>query len=380
MSAPMLILFWISEIFVIVLVAAPIYRFYSYGWEARRQDFTNRLANKNLEFYFNRFWKDTTKSFSTQNAPTTNEDTFKRIYDVIAGRRLYHIPAAILLVATFIFAGLSISTAVRAGYEEYIQYYLRWQKEEGLNIGGLAHLDLDQINSSVYPFSVVMLSLPVLAAIAGAYLYVIGIVISGYRTRTLTSSDLWWSSFRLVISAPLGLAIGQLANPTLAAFIGFALGAFPMDAINRILRRILSSKLNISEEEHDVDYLVRLSGVTPDISATLQGEGIRSTLQLACEDPVSLAIRSGFSFDYVLNLVSQAQAWSYIGETAGKLAPLGLGDARSISQLVSLNDTGARQAILDAAATKVEMGSQLLLFNLTNIARDPYTEFLRQFA
>ena len=376
----MLVLFWISEIFVIVLVAAPIYRFYSYGWEARRQDFTNRLANKNLDFYFNRFWKDTTKSLSTQNGPTTNEDTFTRIYDVIAGKRLYHIPAAILLVATFIFAGLSISTAVRAGYEEYLQYYLRWQKEEGLNIEGLGHLGLDQINSSVYPFSVVMLSLPVLAAIAGAYLYVIGIVISGYRTRTLTSSDLWWSSFRLVISAPLGLAIGQLANPTLAAFIGFALGAFPMDAINRILRRIVSSKLNISEEQHDVDYLVRLSGVTPDISATFQGEGIRSTLQLACEDPVSLAIRSGFSFDYVLNLVSQAQAWSYIGETAGKLAPLGLGDARSISQLVSLNDTGARQAILNAVATKVEMDSQLLLFNLTNIARDPYTEFLRQFA
>ena len=378
MILPLRVLFWISEVFVVVLVAAPIYRFYTYGWGDRREDFTNRLANKTLDFYFDRFWKDTLATLNTQNPPITNGDRFRRIYDIIAGKRLYRVPALILLVAIFIFAGLAISTAVRAGYEEYLQYYLAWKQTEGLNIEGLEHFSLDQINASVCPFSVVMLSLPVLTAIAGAYLYVMGIVIYGYRTRTLASSDLWWSSFRLVIAAPLGLAMGELANPTLAAFIGFALGAFPMDAINRLLRRILNTKLNTSEE-YDVDYLVRLSGVTADISATLQGEGIRSPLQLACEDPVSLAIKSGFSFDYVLNLVSQAQAWSYIGETAGKLVPLGLGDARSISQLVSLNDTSARQTILNTVATKVGIDSQVLLFDFTNIANDPYTKFLMQF-
>lgn len=378
MIAPMIALFWISEIFVILLVAAPIYRFYTFGWEDRREDFTNRLASKDLGFYFDRFWKDTLSTFNEKNPPITTEDKFKRVYNIITGKHLYRAPAIILLIATFIFAGLVISTAVRAGYEQYLQYYLDWQKKESLHIEGLIHLSLDEINASVYPFSVVMLSLPVLTAIAGAYLYVIGIVIYGYRTRTLTSSDLWWSSFRLVIAAPLGLAMVELTNPVLAAFIGFALGAFPMDAINRILRRILTTKLTVSEE-HDVDNLVRLSGVTADASATLQGEGIRSPLQLACEDPVSLAIRSDFSFDYVLNLVCQAQVWAYIGETAGKLVPLGLGDARSIASLILHTDASVRQTILDKVATKFEMDSQVLLFDFTNIARDPYTTFLMQF-
>jgi hypothetical protein len=372
-------LFWVSELFIIFLVAVPIYRFCSYGWGDRREDFTNRLAGKDLSFYFDRFWKDTLTALSRQNPPNTDEERFKRIYDIIAGKRLYRSPAIILLIATFIFSGLSISTAVRAGYEQYFQYYAHWQQEEHINIAGLTHLSLNQINASVYPFSVVMLSLPVLAAIAGAYLYVMGIVIYGYRTRTLTSSDLWWCSFRLVIAAPLGLAIGELANPTLAAFIGFALGAFPMDAINRILRRMLNAKLNVSEQL-DVDYLVRLSGVTADTSAILQGEGVRSAVQLACEDPVSLAIRSGLPFDFVLNLVSQAQIWSYIGETAAKLAPLGLGDARSIYRLIALSGPDTQQAILNTVATKVGMDSQTLWFIFIMIARDPYTVFLSKFS
>ena len=52
MILPLRVLFWISEVFVVVLVAAPIYRFYTYGWGDRREDFTNRLANKTLDFYF----------------------------------------------------------------------------------------------------------------------------------------------------------------------------------------------------------------------------------------------------------------------------------------------------------------------------------------
>jgi hypothetical protein len=79
-------------------------------------------------------------------------------------------------------------------------------------------------------------------------------------------------------------------------------------------------------------------------------------------------------------LVSQAQIWSYIGETAAKLAPLGLGDARSIYRLIALSGPDTQQAILNTVATKVGMDSQTLWFIFIMIARDPYTVFLSKFS
>jgi hypothetical protein len=44
-------------------------------------------------------------------------------------------------------------------------------------------------------------------------------------------------------------------------------------------------------------------------------------------------VRTGLPFDYVLNLSAQSQAWCSLGSTVGKLAPLGLGDARALAKL-----------------------------------------------
>ena len=67
--------------------------------------------------------------------------------------------------------------------------------------------------------------------------------------RTLLNSDLLWCSFRMVISIPLGLSLSALANPALGAFVAFGLGAFPIEAINRIIRRLVDKTLNQSEAE-----------------------------------------------------------------------------------------------------------------------------------
>ena len=92
----------------------------------------------------------------------------------------------------------------------------------------------------------------------------------------------------------------------MGGFIAFALGAFPTEEMLRILRRLLSKYLNITENETS-DQLVQLSGVTPEVAAVLAGEGIHAIQQLACMDPVALAVRSGLSFDYLLNLVYRFQ-------------------------------------------------------------------------
>jgi hypothetical protein len=236
-------LFWTSEFLVIALVWAPVHRFINYGWEVRKQDFTNRLANKNIEFYFERFWGWTLKheTPTDRNPLNTSEDKFHAIYDILISKKFYLAPWGLLLFTVFIFGGLAIATALRAGYEEYILYYVSWaDQEKNAAASDLTHLSLGQIGWSLFPFSMVMLSLQALAAVTGAYLYVVGVLISGYRTRTLTSSDLWWCSFRMIIACPLGYSLAALGAPSIAPFIGFALGAFPMQSINRILRRLLN--------------------------------------------------------------------------------------------------------------------------------------------
>ncbi len=384
--------FWTSEVLIICLIFAPIYRFLRYGWLIRRQEFTNRLAKKKLSFYFDRFWQQTFVDDKV-SATFTDDEKFSHVYDKIAGRIFYIIPVIILFVTTVLFGGLVISTAIRTGYERYIQNYMEDNaKEEELNKNGVAHLDVNSIPRVTHlditsedgiflPFSYIVLSFSSLAAISGAYLYSVSVLMQGYRSRTLLSSDLLWCSFRLIISVPLGLSLAQVANSAIAAFVSFGLGAFPIDAINRILRRLLNRSLSVTEQEGDTDQLVKMLGVSANTAAELNNEGIDSVQQLADQDPVSLAIRTGLSFDYILNLVAQAQAWSFIGETAGKLAPLGFGDARSIEKLVKDIDNkipGVTE-VLEAAAISINVDLAILRNNFSRIAGDDYTKFLAQF-
>jgi hypothetical protein len=49
-------------------------------------------------------------------------------------------------------------------------------------------------------------------------------------------------------------------------------------------------------------------------------------------DPLS--VRTGLPFDFILDLVAQAQAWRYLGRATEVLGKLGLGNALSICRLV----------------------------------------------
>ena len=167
----------------------------------------------------------------------------------------------------------------------------------------------------------------------------------------------------------------------MGGFIAFALGAFPTEEMLRILRRLLSKYLNITENETS-DQLVQLSGVTPEVAAVLAGEGIHAIQQLACMDPVALAVRSGLSFDYLLNLVAQSEAWCFIGSPIGKLTALGLGDARQIAKLSKRLDRLPPDAeahqVLKAASIAMGLDIHVLRSLFREITEDNYTRFLWQ--
>jgi hypothetical protein len=204
------------------------------------------------------------------------------------------------------------------------------------------------------------------------------VVIRGYKARTLLSSDLLWGAFRLVIAIPLGMSLGVLAAAPLAPLVGFALGGFPITELNKLLRRLASRALNDSEKQNDQDDLLKMLGVTPDIAGQMNEEGVYAPQQLVDTDPVSLALRTGLPFDFVVNLIAQSQVWSYLGSTTAALAPLGYGDARMVKRLVDAIGQGDTAAINTrrALAAKLELDEAILTTVFKQIADDPYTVFL----
>jgi hypothetical protein len=144
-----------------------------------------------------------------------------------------------LMVIVALLGGLVIMTAIRTGYENYVDFYAK----NAAVTTSLTHLTLDNLDDVVFPFPDIVLSAQALAAIAGAYLYVVGVVIQGFRNKTLTSSDILWCSFRMVIAVPMAVSLSGLANSSLGPFIAFALGAFPIEALSRLLRRLMTKTL-----------------------------------------------------------------------------------------------------------------------------------------
>lgn len=266
-------------------------------------------------------------------------------------------------------------TAIRAGYENYVDFY----SKNAAVTKSLSHLSLGDVDDVVFPFPDIMLSAQALAAIAGAYLYVVGVVIQGFRTRTLTSSDILSCCFRMVIAVPMAVSLSGLANSSLSPFIAFALGAFPIEAISRLLRRLMTKTLGEADEQ-DSDQLVHLAGASPQISAVLAGEGIGAIQQLAAVDPVTLSVRTELPFDFILDLVAQAQTWRYLGSATEALGKLGLGSAMSIRRLVDRlartpADKGAN-AVLAASAKLLQLDELVVKTMFNETAADPYTGFL----
>jgi hypothetical protein len=344
------------------------------------KEFIYRFDDKTLSIYLSRFY-----NIKAVSPTVNNSATFEKFYRQLVGRHLYIVPLILLTITIVLFGGFAVETAIRSGTKGYITFYGAWFKLEGATGSQilLSHPALGDIDAVSLPFPNIILDLPSFAAISGAYLFVVGVVIQGYRARTLLNSDLLWCSFRMVISIPLGLSLSALTNPSLAAFVAFGLGAFPMESITRIIRRLVDKTLNQSEDE-TADSLITLTGVTPDVAATLGGEGISAVQQIASMDPVALAVRTGLPFDYVLNLSAQSQAWCYLGSTVAKLAPLGLGNARALAKLSERVETpppsDEAQAILESASKAAGLDKEVLRSAIRNIAAEPYTQFLLQLA
>jgi cell division septation protein DedD len=308
------------------LAAAPFIRFLAIGWHCRYSEFTNRIRDGAVKSYLAQFWQRQLADTPAANIdPVAAEALFAKLYLSYDARRVFAAPVLLLLILTFMSAVLVVQTGIDACFD-----HACLAKPDS----GAVVRTFPAVVGIFAPLGDIVLPLASAAAVAGAYMFVVSDAILRARRATMNASDVYWYSLRLLIAIPLGLAFTQLAAATVAGLVSFGLGAFPIDALTKFLRRFTNKSLGGAEEAQETDELVKLDGVTVPISVALAAEGIDSIDELVGADPVLLSLKSGIPFPSILRFASQAVVRIHLDDAAGKLTQIGLGNAYLINDLV----------------------------------------------
>jgi hypothetical protein len=338
---------------ILTLVAAltmPLFRFLVTGWEAKRKDIVDGMSNDACYRYFKMFCR--AEELSSDDGASQR---FRKVYETWYGREFFRVPVLLILCVSLTAATIVVFTILEK---------MHFMKNPLFN-----------------------LPVPALAALAGAYMWVMNDLISRARRLDLAPSDVEMQVLRLIVSIPMGYAFAYIA-PKYGPFIAFSLGAFPFVTLTGMLRRVTNKLLNIEPKDHEVvDGIVKLQGTDRAIVERLANEGITTITQIAYCDPVRITMRSSLSFNLVTDLMNQALVWLYLKEDLEKIRPLSLRGAVEVKHLVDeltdVRDPAMRTAaqneatkafLVIAAAIKQDPAALLLTFR--QIAEDPYSVFL----
>ena len=332
----------------VMVPLTPVLVFIIVGWRVKKNEIMDGLTKEAGQKYFEMF------SLSSLRGRTAREMDFGDFYSLWYGRRFYILPVALLvLVLTFV----SILVAFTALHS------------------------LPSIGAQTYDLPPAALS-----AFAGAYMWVASDFISRARRLDFAPSDVQWGVLRLVICVPLGYAFTALAGNTFAPTIAFALGAFPLGALIDLLQQTLYLLIKRSPGLTANDTVMQLQGIDDVIAKRLAAEDITTVAQVAYCDPIRLVMRSNLTFSFVIDCMNQALAWLYFENQMTTLRPLGLRGAAEIASLVDDLNHGDSSRRSEALATLTDVVTainpphtvQTMRWTFEQIARDPYTVFLRE--
>ncbi|MGC5832131.1 hypothetical protein LDP08_16370 [Ralstonia pseudosolanacearum] len=319
---------------VTVMIGAPLIAFLCLGWYTRYREFQNSLKGDALSAYLQRYWSKRLMQVLQYNAALQDspesmpagdrwrkvaderfdlcDRLFARIYHEQYGLAPFVPPFVILLTVAYAAASL-----VGCNYNP-------------------AQCDVAALKTCVYGISQQVL----VGSCGGALMFVVSDAVLSIRRRSLNVSDVYWYALRILLAIPIALAVnGQDGTDGAHALAVFALGAFPVDALLKIVRRLgFPQFTEIEKKENAPDRLLSLSGVTLPIVSVLEAEGIHSVEQVAAADPVLLSIRTGFPFRFTLRLCSQAIVRRHFGSNASVLLPIGLADVVPIDLLMKATD------------------------------------------
>jgi len=312
------------------------------GWHFRREEILSYFSDQTVRLYFRTFFPS---KLADSPMPMM---AFKKQYNDRFGRQHYIVPMIIFSAI----AGFSLIFI-----SEPLSYWIKGEEQQ---------------NSLLHPLSD--------AAIAGAYMWVLYDLISRTRRRDLAPADLLWNSFRFVVSVPLSFSLASLFKPDLAVSIAFLLGAFPTHMLFTLTRRVISSRVVSLDgyTEESGHQLEKIQGIEKAGAERFGDEGVTTILQLDYSDPVGLAIRTNFSYSYVIDCCSQALAWLYFDDLLVKFRQFGLRGAQEITHLYMALEARDQTAIntLQKISISLELPLEGIRQSMSEIAGDPYTEFL----
>lgn len=358
----------------VLLVLYPIGRFLFRQWSFRAERLFGELAGDSIVYYYLQFrpgkgpksppppkrqTRDAAGNYYDESVWKPYLDAFRKDFYQWYGRRYYIAPVIMLVALT----GASACWA---------QKMLRaWASVSGGPGTGLRALTA--------------------SALAGAFVWIISDETDRLRRRDFTTSDIYYYVFRILLCIPFAWALafvkdtsdGTIYGIPAAIPLAFFLGSFPTTTLFTIARRIASQQLKLGDDQQTGNELEKLQGVTKSNAERFRDEGVTTISELAWSDPIDLTIRTNFEFNYVVDCVSQALAWIYLGDNCANLASYSLRGAQEIASLMAeaadgANPTAQQRAnnTIDAAAACLKIDKDALRSTLLQIAGDPYTEFL----
>jgi len=224
------------------------------------------------------------------------------------------------------------------------------------------------------------------ASIAGAYIFVAWDFFARMQRRNLSRVDILRGAMRLTAAMPIGFAFSALLQDSVGPFIAFAVGVFPMETISTLLKQLANKKLGLEIGAGEaLDQVQKLAGIDSAIADRIEDSDITTITQLAWCDPIQLTMRANLQFNYVMDIVSQALAWVYLGKKLEVLRTVGLRGAIEIRIFMDgLNgERGAAErrqarAALPVAAKLAGVDVPGLLYAFLQISDDPATDFLNE--
>ncbi len=328
---------------LMALIVVPVIIYLFTGWSVRRSEIVGAMSAEGASLYFRQFYPALMPDGDVLGA-------FAKHYRRRYGRLHYVLP--LLLLGSIALFLLVLTTHT----------LFHWL------LGTTGSYDLPSL---------------AIGAIAGAYMWVVADILLRCRQRQLAPVDLYWAGLRFVVAVPLGFAFAGVLKDEAAVGLAFLLGAFPTNTLLTIARRIGNRKLGLSEGgEEALTELEQIQGITQGLAERFRDEGVSTVLQLAYADPVDLTIRTSFSFNYVIDCVSQALAWIYLEKDLATMRRLSLRGAQEINTLIvelaegEDADKATAQATIDRVAALLNIDRVAVQRLLREIAFDPYTEFI----
>jgi hypothetical protein len=163
-------------------------------------------------------------------------------------------------------------------------------------------------------------------ALAGAFVWGLYDILQRYETIDLSPVSLHYLWLRMLVATALAPLLSSALTVSLKPLLGFAIGTFPISALQDFIKRQAKDKFNLSgsAEPTEGPTLNLLEGMTDGMLARLLNEGYESIQQLANADPFKLLLKTNLDWKTVLDLIDQAILFDYTGPNGAALRSIGI--------------------------------------------------------